>query len=62
VAKGWETAYYMLKRRNYPIKMACGNLFLNAVSLAIITFVFFNQPEVFREGYRKFLSLLLKDI
>lgn len=62
IAKGWETAYFMLKRRNYSIDMPCGNAFLNGFALAVLGFVFMSSPEVFRETYRRMFGLIFKDV
>ena len=62
ISKGWETAYTMLKRRQYPVVVPMGNLLINAVSLAVLTFGFMNDSSVLREGYRNAIGLILNDI
>jgi hypothetical protein len=52
----------MLKRRKYPVAIPYGNLFINGISLALIAFLFLDDQTVFREGYKKAISLLLNDI
>lgn len=61
LSKGWETIYYMLKRRNIPISLPAGNLFINGLALALITFSFQNNSEVIRDGYKKVLNMLIGD-
>lgn len=61
-AKGWETAYGMLRRRNIPVRLPWGNCVLNGASLGLIMFLFIDCPDAFRDGIRKLVSLLFSDI
>lgn len=61
LSKGWECAYFQLKRRNIPICIPGGNLIINGLALALITFNFQNNPEAIRDGYKKVLNMLIGD-
>jgi hypothetical protein len=56
-----EVVYYMAKRRNWPVQLVKGECLLNAIAIAVLGVVYFNEPQTFRENYRKALDLLLKD-
>jgi len=49
----------MLIRRNYPIHVPMGECWLTAVALTILTFVYMNDPWIYRDNYRKVLDKIL---
>jgi len=54
-----EVGYNMLIRRNYPIHVPMGECWLTAVALTILTFVYMNDPWIYRDNYRKVLDKIL---
>jgi hypothetical protein len=56
-----EVVYNMGLRRSLPVRIPKGECFLNAIAIAILSLVYLNKPEFFKESYRKALDFLLKD-
>ena len=57
-----EVTYNMAIRRKFPIRLPKGECLLNAVALAVLAFAYLNNSEVFRQNYRKIISLLLENV
>ena len=51
--------YSMALRRKWNVKVPYGECWLNAVAMAIISFTYLNDPEIWRESYRKGLDKFL---
>ena len=49
----------MARRRKWPVRIPYGDGWLMAVSLAIISFTYIDDPLVWRENYRKVLDKLI---
>lgn len=62
VNKSMEVLYNMALRRKWKVRVPQGECWLNAVAMAIIAFTYINDPQVWREGYRKILDKLLGNI
>lgn len=57
-----EILYNMGLRRGLPVKIPHGECWLNAFALAVICFSYVNDPELWRESYRKVLDKLIKNV
>ena len=56
-----EVCYNMALRRKWPIRIPKGECLLNAIAIAVLSFVYLNRADFFKENYRKAIDLLLKD-
>jgi hypothetical protein len=56
-----EVVYNMGIRRSWPVRIPKGECVLNAIAIAVLSFVYLNRPEFFKDNYRKAIDLLLKD-
>ena len=52
----------MARRRKWNVKAPYGECWLNAVAMAIICFTYINDPDIWRESYRKALDKFLGSV
>ena len=57
--KAIECAHSLMKRRGYPVSFANGDAFVFAVSVAIVSFVYYDERKAFRSHYLSAIDMLL---
>jgi hypothetical protein len=57
-----EVTYNMAIRRKYPVRIPFGECWVNALAIAILTYVYMSDSSVFRDNYKKALDQLLQNI
>ena len=57
-----EVMYNMAMRRKWNVKIPYGECWLNAVAMAIVCFTYINDPDIWRESYRKGLDKFLGSV
>lgn len=60
--KSMEVSYNMLTRRNWPVRLPKGECWLTAVALAVLVFFYADDPQIFRDNYRRVLDKILGDL